>query len=110
MRLAVSLFLMGLLLAGPAAAQDPAAAPEAAASAASPQVRLEMAIRHYQLQEWQQAMGALAVTVQGRSGLTPYARTGNWPTAARSVLILLAAALPGSRRRAMSGKPAKIAR
>ncbi|HZH07636.1 MAG TPA: apolipoprotein N-acyltransferase [Lautropia sp.] len=54
-------------------------------------------------------LGALSVTVQGRSGLTPYSRTGNWPVTVISLLVLGAAALPamplGARRR----KPAKIA-
>ena len=58
---------------------------------------------HYQL-------GALAVTVQGRSGLTPYARTGNWIVLALATLILLAAALRSTALRASGGKPAKIPR
>jgi apolipoprotein N-acyltransferase len=55
-------------------------------------------------------LGALTVTVQGRSGLTPYARSGNWPIAALAVLILLAAALLASKRTVVAGKPAKISR
>nr|MBA3479231.1 apolipoprotein N-acyltransferase [Lautropia sp.] len=38
-------------------------------------------------------LGALSATVQGRSGLTPFARSGNWPVAALSMLVLLAAGL-----------------
>ena len=54
--------------------------------------------------------GALAVTVQGRSGLTPYARTGNWTVLALATLILLAAALRAPALLAGGGKPAKIPR
>ncbi len=55
-------------------------------------------------------LGALAVTVQGRSGLTPYARTGNWTVLALAALILLAAALRSPALLAGGGKPAKIPR
>lgn len=55
-------------------------------------------------------LGALSVTVQGRSGLTLYARTGNWPVLAASLLILLAAAALPILAVATNGKPAKIAR
>lgn len=55
-------------------------------------------------------LGALAVTVQGRSGLTPYARTGNAPVMAISLLILLVGAVGSSTRLAAGGKPAKIPR
>jgi apolipoprotein N-acyltransferase len=48
-------------------------------------------------------LGALSLQVQGRTGLTPYARTGNWPILALSMLILAAAAV---RKR----EPAKIGR
>lgn len=47
-------------------------------------------------------LGALSVMVQGRRGFTPYARTGNWPILAFSVLLLAAALVPDR-------KPAKIA-
>jgi apolipoprotein N-acyltransferase len=47
-------------------------------------------------------LGALAATVQGRSGLTPYARTGNWPVCLLALLVLAAGAV-GAR------KPARIA-
>lgn len=46
-------------------------------------------------------LGALSMAIQGRTGLTPYARTGNWPVLALSLLVL-AAAVVGRR------KPAKI--
>jgi apolipoprotein N-acyltransferase len=46
-------------------------------------------------------LGALAVSVQGRSGLTPYARTGSWPVLL-VVLLLLAGAVAVR-------KPARIA-
>jgi apolipoprotein N-acyltransferase len=58
-------------------------------------------------------LGALSVTVQGRSGLTPYARTGNWPVAAFCLLILLiqaGATLLPSKLPESAGKPAKIVR
>ena len=55
-------------------------------------------------------LGALAVTVQGRSGLTPYARTGNWTVLALAALILLAAALRSPALLAGGGKPARIPR
>jgi apolipoprotein N-acyltransferase len=64
---------------------------------------LQAALPSYQL-------GALAVTVQGRSGLTPYARTGNWTVLALATLILLAAALRLPALLASGGKPAKIPR
>jgi apolipoprotein N-acyltransferase len=54
-------------------------------------------------------LGALSVSIQGRSGLTPYARAGNWTVMAISLLILLAAALP-TLPLAAGGKPAKIPR
>jgi len=53
-------------------------------------------------------LGSLSVTVQGRSGLTPYARTGNWPVTALSLLILLAVAARFALAVATRGKPAKI--
>jgi apolipoprotein N-acyltransferase len=62
--------------------------------------RLLAALPPYQL-------GALSVTVQGRSGLTPYSRTGNWPVAALCLLVLAATALAKVGR--LGGKPAKIA-
>jgi apolipoprotein N-acyltransferase len=55
-------------------------------------------------------LGALAVTIQGRSGMTPYARTGNWPIAALSLLLLAAAVLPAATARVRHVKPAKIPR
>jgi apolipoprotein N-acyltransferase len=55
-------------------------------------------------------LGALVVSVQGRSGLTPYARTGNWPMMAISLLILAAALLRPAALLAAAGKPAKIPR
>jgi len=55
-------------------------------------------------------LGALAVTVQGRSGLTPYARTGNWTVLALATLILLGAARHSPAFLASGGKPAKIPR
>ena len=54
-------------------------------------------------------LGALSLTIQGRSGLTPYARTGNWAVAALCLLILAAAAVPAMRSRDEGRKPAKIA-
>jgi apolipoprotein N-acyltransferase len=48
-------------------------------------------------------LGALSAKIQGRSGLTPYARTGNWPILALCMLVP-AVVLVRSR------KPAKIAR
>ena len=53
-------------------------------------------------------LGSLSVTVQGRSGLTPYARTGNWPVTALSLLILLAVAARSTLAVATRGKPAKM--
>lgn len=46
-------------------------------------------------------IGSLTVRVQGRSGLTPYARTGNWLILALSLITLLAV-------RAGRRKPAKM--
>jgi len=54
-------------------------------------------------------LGALSVSIQGRTGLTPYARTGNWPVVALCLLILAASALPAFRLRDKGRKPAKIA-
>ena len=47
-------------------------------------------------------LGALAVSVQGRRGLTPYARTGNAPVLLLALLLLGAGAV-------VVGKPARIA-
>jgi apolipoprotein N-acyltransferase len=55
-------------------------------------------------------LGALSVTVQGRSGLTPYARMGNQAVLVLAALILLGMALRAPALLAGSGKPAKIPR
>ncbi len=44
-------------------------------------------------------LGALAVSVQGRTGLTPYARTGNWPVLLLALLLVAAGAV-ASRKEA----------
>ena len=54
-------------------------------------------------------LGSLSVEIQGRSGLTPYARTGNWTVLVVASLILLVAAL-ASPAFVAAGKPAKIPR